>query len=427
MQLGKLNRLIVMCICMMLVVGATGTVSIRAKDAANNPLLDMLRYVPNTPETLGAELGYLDFRALIAARSGAVNITSTQEWLTADQDTEEFGLFMAVLLGVNAGDADILQYIIQAEQTVALTGFDPFAVDRHLTFGAPPGNGTILSGQFDQAAMEQAFTALGYTVTKDDDTTLICSPNGCDDGYRQDLSKRDPVNVFGGNLGRMEPIFLAPGTLINSANNAVLAQSVSLYKQAQSADTYATLGLAGNPDYFAAASYFSQQSLLQAYFLPAAYVDSPLTLIGDRLTAAQRAELLERLRRDFQPFPAYTLMGLAHIHAGEDQLVLVALVYEDRADAEVAASTLPARLEAYQSIRVRKPLLELIEERGGTFEGATVVEVGERYLTVLTIRAPIETNEKVDGRFLPSGLLFRSFTSFWMTRDLGWLVTQLPE
>ncbi|MBX3064698.1 MAG: hypothetical protein KF726_17075 [Anaerolineae bacterium] len=389
-----------------------------------NPLLDLLKFVPNTAMALQSEISYLDFRALIESRSGAADIRSVADWLAADRDSDSFGLFMAALLGISAGDGDIVVSYNRAEEILAATGVDLFAIERELTFAAPPANTTLLSGAFDLGSIEAAFLAHDYVSQPQGDTTLLCSPNGCDDGLRIDLKKIDPANPFGGKLGRLEPIFLAPGYLFNSADSSVLSQSVGLYK---SASKSGSLGV-DNPDYVALADYLGVAgTLLQAYLLPASFVDTFDVGMLTRLTPEQRERVLKELAADFQPIAAYSLVGIAHSVSGAEQLVTVTLVYDQEADAQAAAEILPDRLRSYVSLVARRPLLDLIEDRGAAFDGATVVESGDRYLTVLTFRAPLEGDQQIDGRYVASGILFRLFSNAWLTRDTGWLVTTLPE
>ena len=103
-----------------------------------------------------------------------------------------------------------------------VVGFDFTDIDRAITFGTPPSNGTVLVGSFDPSAIGAAYAARGYTSSAAGEHALLCPEAGCDTGLALDLASIDPRIPFGGRLGRSEPLAVAPSDLLSSADAATI-------------------------------------------------------------------------------------------------------------------------------------------------------------------------------------------------------------
>src|SRR5258706_1032042 len=131
----RVSCFIVLCLVLCLPV--------RAQDNAN-PLLDMLKLVPDNEQTrVGVPLvSYADYRAIEQARGIDKPLTKAD----FDNRTDTASLWIAASNGVMSGMRldYFLQYLEGMEQAV---GFSWFDVDRSLVFGQTPVIGNILAGE----------------------------------------------------------------------------------------------------------------------------------------------------------------------------------------------------------------------------------------------------------------------------------------
>jgi hypothetical protein len=306
-----------------------------------------------------------------------------------------------------------------------VVGFDLLDVDRHLGFGTPPSDGSVLLGAFDPQAIADAFASRGYTASEAGDRTLLCGAAGCDAGMDVDLARADRSLPFGGEIGRSEPLAVSGQEILNSADLATLdAMLAAADDEAGSlADdpAYRALALAGGP----------AASLIQATFMPGGMLGlgpDIYRLLGGSPEAA--TELLTRLDATFEPMPAADLVAILDGATDTEQVVTIALAYADEADAAIAADVLLRRFGALPAASYEVPLAELLADRGVTSVAGSVQPAGEGTSTVarVEVRAPLAGAE-VDvatGRPEPSSSLYRLFIDLVQRRDLLWLVPVLP-
>ncbi|MBE0690359.1 MAG: hypothetical protein IH587_09595, partial [Anaerolineae bacterium] len=175
--------------------------------AGDQPLLDMLALVPDSPEARASIVSYVDYRAVEAARSGAAQPESWADWqATRRADADAYELWVAAFTGVNSGPNVLLTTLQEAEAWPAILGFDFFDVDRALEYGQPPSLAQILYGDFDAGAIVAAYEAASFSAETVGDLTLLCGSTGCENGMQINLNNRNPANPFGGMLGRQEPL-----------------------------------------------------------------------------------------------------------------------------------------------------------------------------------------------------------------------------
>lgn len=405
---------------LMLVFGSA-SVSAQSEDS-DSPLLEMLARIP-VQSGANEWLTYIDYHAVVAARPGAPQIHSLEEaGPLLESDSEERSLFTSALMSYQSGPAEVPQSLMLADEAIDAIGIDLYAVERAIQYANPPASVTILEGDFDNEAISSAFAARDYTQTEEDGLTLLCGEAGCDSGMRQDLANRNPANIFGGQLGRSQPVLLGDEWLASSPSDVALngvTEAVSGERET----------LADVPAYRLAAEALSAKgTVLQAYFINPAQIGSSLMdilLASSRLTQEQIEAIRERLATDFEPLLPYSLVVLAQVAAEDEDLTVVALVYPDAETAEAAGEILLERIENYTSFAVQRPLNEMLEERGVTSMDTEVVEGDERATLLLTLHAPLPGTEVPDDAPTPRslGLVYAIFVRAYQQRDLGWLAT----
>jgi hypothetical protein len=387
---------------------------------------DALARVPNTGDTRSQFIGYVDYRAVEAARPGAARPTSwaALEALRAADDPSA-RLWTAAYMGIASGSSDLLRAAMTGgDRWPDLLGFDFFDVDRAISFGAPPADGDVLFGRFDPAAIASAFARRGFTATDEGGgRTLLCGQGGCDAGAEIHADRRDPSNPFGGMLGRDEPLGVSATELDSSAALATVYRIMD-------APLGTTPALGDDPSYRAAAETASADgTLIQATLVPGETIPADLTaalVFGDD---AMKAEL-DRIAGTFTPIPAYDLVLFSDGATDSEQIIRIGLVYENAADAQEAVDAIPGRLDTLPSLVTRTPLKQLFDDRGVTsVEGRVVPSSdGARSVALFTLRAPLASNEPDPGtgRVTSSSLVYRMLVNMLFTRDLLWLAPALP-
>ncbi len=374
----------------------------------SSPFMQMLARIPNTPAAQ-EYFSYVDYHAIFAERPDTPAITSWQQFSDATSTKDQGAAqLMAALMAIRSGPDFYARSFQQAKDFPTTVGFDIFAVDQGVQYGNPPASVTLLTGNFDQQAVIAAHEARGYTETQASDLTLLCGANGCDGGAQLDMQNINRANPFGGDLGRSQPVLVGKD-LIASSPDLPSVQAV--------ADTAAGKGdsLADVPDYHAAAAALTaNRTLLQADFIaPTDIAAASADQMG--ASAPTPAELV----------PQYSLIAIADTVTDTEQQTLVALVYPNEADAQAAAALFPAHLTEATSQRTKQSFADMLAARGMTSADTSVFsDNGNRYVTVLTLQAPIPDINVSNPRNSATGLLFAVLTQAYRSRDLGWLATQ---
>jgi hypothetical protein len=239
-----------------------------------------------------------------------------------------------------------------------------------------------------------------------------------------DLANADRGLPFGAELGRSEPLAVSRGDLLSSADLATLGAML------EAADG-ASPSLADDPGYRAlVAAADAQVALIQATLLPGgmlglgpdiyrSFTDSPL----------EAADLVVSLDEMLEPMPAADVVGILDGATATEQVLTIALAYEDEAHAAIAAEVLPRRLATMPSL-LDGPLSELLARRGVTSVSGRVVPAaaGTMASAAIEIRAPLAGSEPSSGGQPPeaSSSLYRLFMGMVDRRDLLWLVPVLP-
>lgn len=394
-----------------------------------HPLIELLQYVPATSQAESTLIFYADYVTAIETRLGTPLVTSASDAVELLEDhRNDFSQYMNALpvTSLNA-----MQYLRELVNTPAVMGFDFFAIEQSITFGNPPTDGAILTGEFDPYRVMSAHQARGYELApaETDDVMLLCYEGDCESGLTVNVDDRNLANIFGGDLGRNEPIATVnERVILNSAAVDTITEMIAVAGgQAPSlaqSDAYRAL----------AAVMTAQGDLRQAVFIPAAEIGAtpidPMTMAGDIDDAI--AEMTERLNAQGE-LPAAALAAFAETAdtESETQRAHVLLAYANQSDAETAASVIINRLndDSMTSQMTRQPYRDILQQFGGTLLEPEVVEDAENgyFVTVITVEAPLTTAESMtqDGRLIQSGLEFRQLLNMLYMRDLVWLASEV--
>jgi hypothetical protein len=423
------------CLATVLALLVSGVSVVSAKEVApaetgtGGALLDALAHVPFTTAARESMVSYLDQAALVAARPGATPFSSVADALAGlEADDPAADLWLAAYMGASSGDPDLLRGLLSgAADWPEKIGFDLLDVERHLTFGTPPSDGTLLIGAIDPAAVTAAYEARGYGASTAAGRTRLCGAAGCEAGLQVDLAHADPSLPFGGHIGRSDPLSVSERDLLVSADSATLEamESATLGEMTSLAEdpAYRGLALAADPDV----------TLVQATILPGAMLglgpDIYRILAG---TPEAATELLDALAQDFEPMPPAEAVAVMDGATDTEQVVTIALAYQDEADAAVAAAVLPRRLAdpGLAAASYGTSVAALLADRGVTGVAGSVVagDSGRLPVARVEVRAPLP-GEAVDastGGPVPSSALYRLFLDLLNRRDMLWLVPVLP-
>ncbi len=205
-----------------------GLLPVHAQEEVQHPLMEILALIPDIPEVRGCYEGisYMDYAAIVAVRPGAAQPSweELESLRNSDDDGEVLSaeLWLAALIGVRSGPEEFPGSLLWAVEMREAVGFDVFDVERGATFLCPPERVDLFEGDFDETAIEEAFTNRDYTLQELDGMTLWCGPDGCDQGEIYEFRNRNLHNPFGGRGGRNQPLLMFSGYLVSSPDNTLL-------------------------------------------------------------------------------------------------------------------------------------------------------------------------------------------------------------
>jgi hypothetical protein len=371
-------------------------------------------------------VGYVDHRAVAAARPGAATPSSLAELMALlDADDPSARLRIAAAMGIMSGQVDLLRGLFQSgPEWPTLVGFDFFDIDRQVSFGNPPAIGLVLLGDFDPDAVGRAHEARGYVGREAAEHMVWCAPEGCETGLTVDLERRAPGVPFGGDLGRAEPVAVSGTDILSSADIGTLEAMLATAAGE-------TPSLAERPDVAALLGALDPDLLLVQATLASVFVvaidPASMVLEGDADAARERFASLEQ---ELGPLPPWGLALLADGATADEQVVQVLLTYGSVEDAEVAAEVVPNRLGTVGGMGDRPPLTEALERVGVTGIGGRVVpdaEVGA--VAVIELRAPLagDAPDPEAGALEPSSRVYQVLLRSIWTRDSLWLAPLAAE
>jgi hypothetical protein len=320
-----------------LVASVLFTVRLPVQAASSpNALLDTLALIPDASDTRPKNYFGARFVDLLAieqaggfkrpASFSAMGSSARTQWLNAMQRARALGLD-------DWADA-LLHQLDRSADMPRLVGFDWFAIDRVIGYGAPPRVGLTLTGTFDANKVAKALSLGRFQQT---DVTGVTVWYRFDDGQVDPKAQgfKDPFGVATGVAAR---IALLPGSLSNTRYWDMAKQIVATYKKDQKS-------LAEASDYRALADAMTDPavytgSLLQAVFIPSSVFDVPnildVRILPDLPGLSGYGEL-----------PPYSLAALADRQEGDMQVHLVAIAYPDVATAQRASDELYKRIAGF--------------------------------------------------------------------------------
>ena len=435
----RITLLILTLALSLLLSGITALAQGVVSDDEASPLLEMLARVPNTTEARTGEIYFLDREAIVAAFPPAEIPPDYVTWDDDGGETLSWDIYWRVYRNVSSGLQEIQAAFGRADNMPEVIGIDVFQIRQELAFGQPPANGAIISGEFDMDAVRTAFANNDFEQA-DSDVELWCWVEGCDMGTQSDLQAANPVNIFGGRLGRRQPLVIDEdtGTLFSAAGLPLVGSYI-----ATQTDTLPNL--MDDERYIAITDVLAQQGIMiQAWIIDGERlldftIFDPASMLGmdPNMTAEQLDQALDELINldEFVPLPQFNLLAFADIVREDTQDGVIALVYSTEEEARTAADVIPARLEGSMWLVRREPWPQLLEDRSTTVNSDVVESSNGRWVTLInfaTGRVPgdqviaeteITLTDESDPNLIPPGDSFSLLIQAYQQRDLGWLNT----
>ena len=417
-----MRKLLVLIILVMLCVTI---VPVSAQDIApleDHTLYQMMSLVPDNADMRTGIMSYQDFRAV----ENAADWIPTYENLDAFLAGDGWRGFTSRWLST---PMSLYRLPVFEEGMTEYMGFDIFSVDRTFSVSRPPINIDVWAGEFNVDAIIEAHLARDYTETTINDVPAMCGAVGCENGTQVDVRNGNMPNIFDTGLGRQIPFVMFPDYLVSSTAYTFLEQSVDTSlgdpdSLADADDLRTLMETIINPDMYAG-------DLVQAQFYPVDEVryevdlNDPSTLSGIPVSASELAELFT----DYGTLPIYNGMVIADRQEGDTQVNIIALLYDDVADAELAVEILSRRLSTFTRNFLpadeEPTVLELVE--GASLDEGYVYTSETTGLSVAVVsvsypmpagRADITDPESPQSpammyKFVIEAIIQRSFTPLW--------------
>jgi hypothetical protein len=255
-----------------------------------------------------------------------------------------------------------------------VVGFGWRDVNRLFEAGLPPDFLTVYEGEFDRDAIDAALSARDFAT---EERGGISVWHRFDDNATN-LAETEPADPFSGHLGSGARIADYDGQLVFARNWPTLEGAI-----AARAGEAPSLAAADDFRALAEALNDGEGSLLRAMLLP-----EGTTQQFNSLPEAPSI-ILERLPEEWGisvegwgSLPAPGIAAIADRQEGEDQVNIIALVYDDAATAESAAQEMTTRLQTFDP--------GLYEELGVTIDAPRVYEDESGFAVALaSVRYPL--------------------------------------
>jgi hypothetical protein len=377
--------------------------------SAADRLSPLLRYVPldALSEGVRAPIAFVDLAAIRAVEEAG---NASEDWREMDS-----------LVRVWAMPAMLHDYLTAFTQhefatTADYLGFAWNDIEAAVGFGNPPGQVMVIAGTpavTDAAAIGATLTGRGFAAEdrgghpfwwRLDDNAI-------------DIQNRDPADPLRGHLGGSARAGLVDDAFVAAANWPSVDAAVAAFDGerpalAESEDFAAIVAAVGHP-------VTEEGTLLQAYLAAGAF-DADFTI--DVLMRGESEELIAELRRrlegnDGSALPRYSAIAIADRQEGERAVGVVALVYANREQAELATRLVPESVATQESLATRTPFSEILPYPIET----AVVEApsGQRYVALIGFIGPPEDTEAEPSARLP----FRHLVTMMFGGDMGPFVT----
>lgn len=386
-----------------------------------HPLFQMLSVVPDNEPSRADVVYYMDYRAVENTADYIPTYDSVDDWLNGDGWLGFVQRWFSVPVALSTG------FTQEIERIPEFMGFDFFDIDQTLAIGQPPDTTTVWHGEFDADSIVQAHVAREYVETEINGAQVLCGAVGCENGTEVNITSRDAASLFDPQLGREFPFAILPNTLVvspglPSLENAISAHTGELQSLAKAEDFRALGESILNPDVY-------EGDLVQAQFMSDDIFNVTLDFVAgdtsDIINEAIAEDFQNSIVGDYGNLPQSQLAVIADRQEGNMQVALIGLVYDNEADAQVAADEITARISTFADVLVRRgnePLIDFVE--GAVLNDGYVYESANTglYVAVISVDYPLpaERSDFGDGnapilvfRQWIQGIISRSFYPLW--------------
>lgn len=391
--------------------GGSGDITTSANES--HPLFDMLKRVPM--EFADTPVSYTDFRAVEDALPYVERPASgelfyggwpgyTRRWYISANN-----IWDAIPIASREGSVFILQTV----------GFEIRDINRLFTFGNPPNNGIIWSGDFDEQAIRITHTARGYSAVTINDAEAWCYAGDCSTQMRPDPQGRELGNIFDPMLGRKIPFLMWDDTLISTPQQSILEGVTNLSENRlyDNADVRALAQAATAPD-----------GLLVNWML---WNVDIVSVPSRPLTESEREGLADTTQfstYEYQNLPPYDAIAIADRQEGDRMVALLMVTYNDEATAQSGAAELSARVASFTDKILRRnsdsltPILDRIP--GAIVSHEVYTSDTGRYVAIVrieydtpTLEQALSANTLSEDAYAPDARAFRMFIDGFARRS----------
>ncbi len=406
--------LAVAAVCM----GVALPASAQTGNADYDNLIGMLANAPDTTRVRGAQIiaDYVDYRALESVAGapqpasvddlGALGDREFDAWAEAQSRVEFDPLSVANAIPGEALARAVPTASSAFRQLPEVMGVDWLEIDRALAIGGSPARAILLgggAGLTDLGSIAPALEGRGFEIEQLGRTLVWHRFN--DREIRTDaiesgsaLGNRigDPFGIQQGHAAR---IAVLPGVLAGS-------REWSMIDQVAGAAGGTVRSLADDGEIRAAAAAITDASRYEGTLVRALFTRREFTAfsvsrnkLGPTADDAQRAAFAEVLQGRLPgELPPYRLAVMADRQDGDDEIAIVALVYNSPEEAQAAASAVQSRVAAYVPLTRKIALGEAFNL--GVFSHVFEAVPGGRSVAVVSITG--------SGREDRPGQLFRT-------------------
>lgn len=363
---------------------------------------EMFAFVPDAPQVRESFVSYINYAALEATGPYGEIVPENVQAFNALDDFEQ-RLWMHRSLRWQAGPPDVFQALITTlrdETETPVNGFDFFAISEAVAFGNPPTQGQVIAADYDLQTFADAQVALDYEQTTFGRLEAWCPVNGCDAGIDIDLRNAERSNLFDSSgLGRKPPILVTEDYLASAFDVDVARAMANAYdgegRSIMDVRDYRTV--------FAAVTDAERYSgdLMQVIFLPVEPQPIGMTMLSTVTSPGESPQIPETWAT-YGDLPPYLMVAIADRQEGDEQVAMLALLYDNRANAEAAAVELENRLAHFSGEVLRRDpdAPSFFDDVPGAVLESHVFEQDDLYVAVAQIRheLPPETPEMIEVR-----------------------------
>lgn len=388
--------------------------------SAEDRLTPLLRFVP--PEAVSGGLDHpVLFSDLSAIRQAANSRMSlTDAFSLTPHERELAALTRATFTALPGMLSEYTQYNVGSFDAMPdYLGFRFTDIELSLGFGNHPDAVMVLAGApalADAGGPGATLTGRGFSAEERGGHPFWwhLADNEID------MSGRDAADPLRGVTGGSARAGIVSGAFVAAANWTAIDSLIAAVDRDPA-------GLSGSDDFLALAYALNQPqagdgALLQAYLMQGAFsAADALSAVSPNLSADEQSASLERMidRGEIGRLPRYRAIGFGDRQEGQQTVGVIALVYESRDHAELAAEMLPAAIRTMDSIVSRRPIYEVLD-----FEVSSRVAAptdANRYVATIALSTALP---RPDGPMQQTRTPFSTLLQMIMMRDIALFVAE---